>query len=795
MRQWYTELAISSPALILLRGRILTPDLGQILATAWSDGSVRLISADSGKVIKIIKVCTTENTPITCLSWSASCVNREKILEHQREDLHLPQGSTRGSFRSSNIQSFDSLLQTLFNLEAESSLLKLGTLPAGHGDQDMFSTRTAVDALFHHGGAHDQDQVDILIVASAEGGIHISVWDGFEMGTFSLPKRRLGSPRDLVIGVSGNPMSTCYSLLTACKSRGVCLVPIELRMLATSGDHLRLIASRCTQLQNLVMYLEQTKDLILIEWRASQDLPRRFVRSIDEILQEKRGCTLAHECYELAATGHCSTPMRDWLVNELAERGHKRWDKAINSGFDGARKLVHENMIPALDRMAIVLSRLNGIACHPAINEMIGLSKACIAACLHKIDALRSTCHQILIRLGLELLQFGAFSHWLRHEITIQAGTAEKGADKDPNIDYRKVLDYIAGPLTYSTTAELMEMSPRQPSTDAQNDRRDALDQPIPPQSRLNENADNNSNGEPLCLSALVAQAQLKLNDLFASVAYRQKRNVSFGTPILLHEQDLSATTHAQIIMQTLTEHTGGQLSSVYVLLPLGAFSKRSPLALRKGSGRIRVLGASGGTNTLRLVRLELSSPHGDFEATTRPSREPELKYKASSSHTCGVATGKNEQEQQDDQSRAEVTAASVADINIMNDQSAIPLCARFLSPTELVILISQPGQISLLILPFNPILCGSSSCSLNYAECSIDRSDSECFKLLVGKQENDRKLVLSDALMARLARAVFPDDEGFTPDTMEVREGSRIVTLLSKDRLVYRTVELREEL
>lgn len=43
-------------------------------------------------------------------------------------------------------------------------------------------------------------------------------------------------------------------------------------------------------------------------------------------------------------------------------KGHKRWDKAVTTGLDNLKRLVHENMLPALERCSVILSRFSGIA-------------------------------------------------------------------------------------------------------------------------------------------------------------------------------------------------------------------------------------------------------------------------------------------------------------------------------------------------------------------------------------------------------------------------------------------------
>lgn len=98
------------------------------------------------------------------------------------------------------------------------------------------------------------------------------------------------------------------------------LVPFDLRLVSIAGRQLSLLASKITELHSLHRYLRQIQDQLSIEIRASQDLPSRFMRNINETLLEKSDCTWVDAAYHLAATGHCYPEIKEWLVDGLGER-------------------------------------------------------------------------------------------------------------------------------------------------------------------------------------------------------------------------------------------------------------------------------------------------------------------------------------------------------------------------------------------------------------------------------------------------------------------------------------------
>jgi anaphase-promoting complex subunit 4 len=81
-----------------------------------------------------------------------------------------------------------------------------------------------------------------------------------------------------------------------------------------------LLASKSTQLQNLLRYISQIQQHMETEWRSSQDLPSKFIRNINETLKEKLDSDLVDAAYHLVISGNCSDPMKEWLIDELTER-------------------------------------------------------------------------------------------------------------------------------------------------------------------------------------------------------------------------------------------------------------------------------------------------------------------------------------------------------------------------------------------------------------------------------------------------------------------------------------------
>lgn len=185
---------------------------------------------------------------------------------------------------------------------------------------DIFNSRVSLDALFKPLSTDSATSVDVLIVGHEDGTIDLSMSEDFSIGNFNLHDAdpTLSDSRPLLH--SSHPRSTTHALLVSNGLEELHVVPFDLRPISSAGRYLSLLASKVTELHNLLGYLHQVQEHISSEIRTSQDLPSRFMRNIDETLREKSDCTWVQAAYHLVVTGQCCPEAKEWLVNELGER-------------------------------------------------------------------------------------------------------------------------------------------------------------------------------------------------------------------------------------------------------------------------------------------------------------------------------------------------------------------------------------------------------------------------------------------------------------------------------------------
>lgn len=160
-----------------------------------------------------------------------------------------------------------------------------------------------------------------MVTGTKEGAIHLSIYDSFVIGSFTSPLLPGSGTSELILHASHRQYSTHSLLLRASvPGKQLYFVSMDLRFISASSEYLSLLASRSTALQNLLRYINQVQVQMVTEWKSTQELPGRFLGSINETLAEKDNRDIVQALYHSVATGHTIPSVREWLVDELSER-------------------------------------------------------------------------------------------------------------------------------------------------------------------------------------------------------------------------------------------------------------------------------------------------------------------------------------------------------------------------------------------------------------------------------------------------------------------------------------------
>ncbi|KAI1743615.1 anaphase-promoting complex, cyclosome, subunit 4-domain-containing protein [Xylaria scruposa] len=520
------------------------PD-GQFLAVGWSDGIVRLMGLETNKAVHQMAICEGGKSNITSIGWAQNLAGKRPASTAHSSSRTWEQLASQGLDLSKKKSAAD-LPRELTFLEIETALPKLSPLPASGGSGDdtfVFTTRASLEFLFRPFSQEDSDKVDVMIVGTDDSQIHISIYDSFVIGRFkySLPPS-LSKPAGLQLCGSASHLELSTHVLVfkpsvGDKTKTLYLVPIDLTFIHSSPENLSLLASKTTTLQKLLRYVKQVQIHMLHEWQSTRELPNRFLNSINEILREAGTygeMKIGQALYHSVVTGHTFPEVKEWLVDQLAERGHKRWDKAVVTGLQALRSLVHENFLPVLERISIILSRLLGIARFHESKAEIGFTSTQIMKVMDIVSCLMLVGNKILLLVMEELELFHTFSIWLRHEIDrlASSSTTEELTEKEASMEHGKILAYIqhympASPLRhYLSTVSAEDTERDRKLADGGSPILELLERQIRKQEAGQADTGSYPQVEFLC-KYLDSQA----SSVLEGIAEAERRSVRFGQP------------------------------------------------------------------------------------------------------------------------------------------------------------------------------------------------------------------------------------------------------------------------
>lgn len=485
-------------------------DDGVILAIATTDNVIRLVNNFSGKIIHTFSSSPDpSNLPVTSpvvpLSPKGKRKSNVRTASSRKQHcipslLHysthftnpeivrqkLAMKKERSNISLDNLLGLNADIETLLKLsadlprelasiDAETFLPKLSTLPPnGSAEDDVFSTRTSIDAMFHPAKSSARStSTDVMTIARDDSYIHLRIFDSFEIGTIDLNQTRKMPPGcrfGQIINIVTHPfVEKIFCIVeeeddgsaarhtrshdaTGTQHTPLHLLSLDLRFLQQSKLTLPVLATKATQLYNLTRYLQQIDVQLAREVKTAFDLPQRFIQNLEEDLKEQdgEGSTFRVAAYHVLLTGEVHGKFKEWLVEQLGDRGIKRWEKAVSECLDLVRRLVCENWIPTVERAGIVVTRIGALA---IADQAFGIDKQIVEVLRDTVDIMGIIGEDLLKEVSAEFTGFNAFIRWMKREVEMAGleDTSEKLDEVRENSDHsevRKVMQYISERLS-----------------------------------------------------------------------------------------------------------------------------------------------------------------------------------------------------------------------------------------------------------------------------------------------------------------------------------------------------------
>jgi anaphase-promoting complex subunit 4 len=492
---------------------------GKCLAVALNTGFVDIISGETGKIIRhggddpfsidaANPKSKVDRGEITCLGWG-TVLTRETVESKKPSKTALDQSMINDLWARLGLdpseesladdeddvetQGQEALLKDLPRqlafLDVESILPRLSPIPTRHtasGRYDMFATQAALDDYFDSMQRKDRLAADVMFVGHSGGRNRVTVDDILEIKyTPDFPGEGIErsmeedeTPHSLIpLMYASHPRSKHHAILRAERDdeasegddqglKNLHISLFDIPLMSSGGSHLHLIISRTAQLRDLCGYISCSIVSAKSDWTTHTNLPSRFMENVNETLEEKGEGVLEDNLYHLAMTGNFTPTILEWLRDELAERGHKRWDHAMTTLYNELSKILHTNLLPVLERSTVVATNLRGLARYYLNTRHFNVPPDAFTSILSTLSSLQLLVHETIQILGTEQRQFRAFSRWLRHQIDLAAADPESLSAKDmaeretPQLDLPNTLAYLEGGLTKSRLKAIIFSTP-----------------------------------------------------------------------------------------------------------------------------------------------------------------------------------------------------------------------------------------------------------------------------------------------------------------------------------------------
>ncbi|KAB0801756.1 hypothetical protein PPYR_03942 [Photinus pyralis] len=357
------------------------PD-GRILAVAYysSHSHIYLINVENKNILH--KVVSAHAEKVTCISWAQE---KSDLKQNEDEDpityTKYPDHSSKYVLELSPLSS---LSPTMTNLQDENT---------------------------HSNLFHEQKDLNLLLVGTDEGHLRMSIFGQFVCADLHLSDY-LGQKCSVMSAHLSNDLSTLH-VTVKCES-SVKIVILKSDLLKIHSKEIFAIAIKDAHLNNLVSYLSNIIVLIKESWETSlleMDHKLSYYASLvpDGVLSA--------EFLDLLMFGITSSRMQKFLLQDLTEKGLKKFGQVIEMCYANIQKLLLKHVTKAGQNITFHLSELRGMARLEHNFKEVGLSENAITEAVGANGSFLikgGEMHQIINHF---MINYKAFFRWIYSEI------------------------------------------------------------------------------------------------------------------------------------------------------------------------------------------------------------------------------------------------------------------------------------------------------------------------------------------------------------------------------------------
>lgn len=217
----------------------------------------------------------------------------------------------------------------------------------------------------------------------------------------------------------------------------VCLLKLDLNSLNGSSKHLVEVISCSSKISVIMMYFQELVSSLHGDPTSFKDLNERLVSSIEH---DNSPDGAVSELSELLVTGMMSEKLASWLDTTVGDKNLKRWLKLGNNCIDLIKHKIFSLLIPAAERLMVLVSELRSLAEWKAqlgVYELVQQMAELATVLLRQV-------YDFVLRLNHEQKNFNCFINWLTVAL---AELKDEKKDEETNYSVTEVSEYITGHL------------------------------------------------------------------------------------------------------------------------------------------------------------------------------------------------------------------------------------------------------------------------------------------------------------------------------------------------------------
>ncbi|KAF5305513.1 hypothetical protein FQA39_LY01604 [Lamprigera yunnana] len=366
---------------VTVSGLAWRPD-GRVLAIAYSPGEVHLINVENKNILHTFKI----EGNITSISWTCEKLEPKYLssIHEEEEPTDYIKYMDYSSKYLPDLSPLSSISPTLTNLQDEKSNSQL---------------------------VQEQKELNLLVIGTDDGILRISIFGQFVCAIVNM-RNYLGHKCSIISTYLSDDLSLMYVMVKHENDMKVVLIKTDI--FKTYSKELFAIALKDAHLNSLIAYLSNIIVLIKESWETSllemdAKLSKYASRVPDGILSA--------DFLDLLMFGITSDEMQEFLLQDLTEKGLKKFGQVIEMCYANIQKLLLKHVTKAGQNITYHLAGLRGMARLENDFKTIGLSEDTITDAIGASGSFLikgGEMHQIINHF---MINYKAFFRWLYSEI------------------------------------------------------------------------------------------------------------------------------------------------------------------------------------------------------------------------------------------------------------------------------------------------------------------------------------------------------------------------------------------